>query len=68
MSTLYRYLTGADDSLFCHKVTQALEEGWELYGDPCYTANPVTGELSCGQAVTKKIKEKYNPGLRLRDQ
>lgn len=68
MAKLYRFLTGSDDSEFCHKVTQALQEGWELYGDPCYTTNPTTGELGCGQAVVKQTDAKYNPDLRLRDQ
>jgi len=30
--TVYRYLTGADDVAFCHRVTQALSMGWSLYG------------------------------------
>ena len=30
----YRFLTGDDDSKFCHKVTEALSNGWELYGSP----------------------------------
>ena len=31
---LYRFLTGPDDSGFCHKVTAALNKGWELHGSP----------------------------------
>ena len=27
---LYRYLTGPDDATFCHRVTAALNNGWEL--------------------------------------
>ena len=30
----YRLLTGPDDSAFCQRVTQALADGWELYGSP----------------------------------
>ena len=30
----YRYLTGKDDAAFCHRVTQALNNGWQLYGQP----------------------------------
>ena len=33
---IYRFLSGEDDSTFCHKVTKALSEGWELYGSPTY--------------------------------
>ncbi|MDA9110187.1 DUF1737 domain-containing protein, partial [bacterium] len=31
---IYRFLTDDDSSQFCHKVTEALSKGWELYGDP----------------------------------
>ena len=31
---LYRYLTGPDDASFCRRVTEALQNGWELYGNP----------------------------------
>ena len=30
----YRLLTGPDDDTFCRRVSQALELGYELYGDP----------------------------------
>jgi len=62
---LYRFLTGPDDSSFCHKVTAALSQGWELYGDPQYAPDPKTGELRCGQAVVKWTDEAYNPERKL---
>ena len=49
---VYRLLTGPDESSFCHKVTQALSEGWELYGSPTYAIGP-DGKAVCGQAVIK---------------
>ena len=36
MTTLYRLLTGQDDTDFCHKVSLALSKGWKLYGDSRY--------------------------------
>ncbi len=30
----YRLLTGPDDRHFCERVSQALEEGYELHGSP----------------------------------
>ena len=62
---LYRLLTGPDDSAFCHKVTKALNDGWVLYGDPQYTADPGSGELRCAQAVTKDVDEAYDPERKL---
>lgn len=62
---LYRFLTGADDSAFCHKVTLALSRGWELHGDPQYAADPETGKLRCGQAVIKWTTEAYDPERKL---
>ena len=49
---LYRYLTGPDDASFCRRVTEALQNGWELYGNPTLTFD---GEhIICGQAVVKE--------------
>ena len=64
-ATLYRFLTGPDDSSFCHKVTKALCEGWQLYGDPQYSADPATGALRCGQAVIKNVEADYDPDRKL---
>jgi hypothetical protein len=40
---LYRFITGPDDSAFCHRVTAALNKGWQLYGSPTYAFNAATG-------------------------
>jgi hypothetical protein len=33
---VYRFLTAPDDASFCHKVTLALNKGWDLHGSPTY--------------------------------
>lgn len=33
----YRLLTGPDDASFCHRVSEALALGYELYGSPTMT-------------------------------
>jgi len=35
----YRLLTGTDDKAFCERVSQALKDGYELYGSPSITFN-----------------------------
>ncbi len=66
---LYRFLTGPDDASFCHKVTAALNQGWSLEGSPTYAFNAATGQMQCGQAVTKKVKGKdYHPDMKLSEQ
>jgi len=30
----YRLLTGQDDASFCQRVSEALDDGYELYGSP----------------------------------
>ena len=30
----YRLLTGTDDRAFCERISQALDEGYVLYGSP----------------------------------
>ena len=33
----YRLLTGPDDAEFCQRVSDALDQGYELYGSPALT-------------------------------
>ena len=61
----YRFLTADDTSAFCHKVTAALNNGWELYGDPTYAHDATTGVMRCGQAVTKEVEGEYSPDMKL---
>ncbi|MGM9484567.1 DUF1737 domain-containing protein [Roseateles sp. NT4] len=35
----YRLLTGPDDASFCHRVSEALALGYQLYGSPAATFN-----------------------------
>lgn len=66
---LYRFLTGIDDSSFCHKVTDALNKGWELQGSPTYAYDERTKMMRCGQAVVKTVQEKeYTPDMKLSEQ
>lgn len=52
----YRYLTGPDDASFCHRVTEALNLGWELYGPPQLTFDAKAGRVICGQALYKEVE------------
>lgn len=62
---VYRYLTGVDDASFCRRVTEALQNGWQLYGNPTLTFN---GErVICGQAIVKESDEVYDPDKPLAD-
>lgn len=61
---LYRLLTEDDTSAFCHKVTAALAEGWELYGSPTM-AYDAKGVMRCGQAVVKQDHAPYTPDAKL---
>ncbi|MER2508326.1 DUF1737 domain-containing protein [Amaricoccus sp.] len=61
----YRYLTDVDTSAFCHKVTRALSQGWELYGDPSYAYDAAAGAMRCGQAVVKRVERDYDPEMKL---
>ena len=61
----YRFLTADDTSAFCHKVTEALDKGWSLYGDPQYAFDGVAGVMRCGQAVTKEVDGAYDPDAKL---
>ena len=66
---LYRFLTGPDDSSFCHKVSAALNKGWALEGSPTYAYNADTRQMMAGQAVVKEVEGKdYDPGMKLSEQ
>ncbi|OJT98196.1 MAG: hypothetical protein BGN83_02470 [Rhizobium sp. 63-7] len=66
---LYRLLTGPDDASFCHKVSAALNKGWELEGSPTLSFNSQTGQMIAGQAVVKTVHGKvYEPEMKLSEQ
>ena len=48
---IYRLLTGPDDHAFCERVSEALAQGWRLYGSPAMTHDPATGSIKVAQAV-----------------
>lgn len=65
---IYRFLSGDDDSAFCHKVTKALSEGWVLHGGPTYAYDAAAKKLRCGQAVTKTVADQpYDADRKLVD-
>lgn len=66
---LYRILTGPDDASFCHRVSEALNKGWELYGSPALTYDPEQKRVVCGQAVVKEVEGRsYSPEMKLSEQ
>jgi hypothetical protein len=65
---LYRFLSADDTSVFCHKVTAALNKGWELHGSPAYAFDAGNGVMRCGQAVVKDVAGDYSPDLKLAEQ
>jgi hypothetical protein len=65
MSKIYRLLTADDTSDFCHKVSDALSKGWELYGDPTYAFDHANGVMRCGQAVIKEVDQPYDKDMKL---
>ncbi len=62
---LYRLLTEDDTSAFCHKVTEALNKGWELHGDPTISFDAARGVTRCAQAVVKEVEGTYTPETKL---
>ena len=61
----YRLLTEDDTSAFCHKVTKALNDGWQLFGSPAYAPCPETGKMRCAQAVIKDADGEYSADVKL---
>jgi hypothetical protein len=65
---LYRLLSDDDTSAFCHKVTAALNQGWELHGGPAYAFDAARGVMRCAQAVVKEKPGSYSPEMKLGEQ
>ncbi|MBH0238817.1 DUF1737 domain-containing protein [Methylobrevis albus] len=65
---LYRFLTGPDDAAFCHRVTAALNAGWELAGPATMTFDSALGRVICGQSIVKDVPgTDYEPSMKLSD-
>ena len=62
---LYRLLTGDDSTDFCHKVSEALSKGWDIYVDPAYAHDENVGVMRCGQAVVEEAGGRYSLDLKL---
>ncbi|MCP5037425.1 MAG: DUF1737 domain-containing protein [Rhodobacteraceae bacterium] len=62
---LYRLLTEDDTAAFCHKVTAALNKGWELHGSPSYAYDAGKGLMRCAQVVIKEADGEYTPETKL---
>ncbi len=67
-TTLYRLLTGPDDASFCHRVSEALSQGWQLYGSPTVTHDAELKKIICGQAITKTVQVGYSADMKLSEQ
>ena len=50
----YRLLTGKDDRAFCERVSEALAQGWRLYGSPAMTYDAENACVKVAQAVVWK--------------
>ena len=61
-----RFMRDDDTSKFCHRVTEALSNGWNLYSDPKMTFDINRGAMGCGQTVIKiSPKKKYSKKIKL---
>jgi len=52
----YILLTGKDDSAFCQRVSDRMDEGYELYGSPSITFNIFKRHPIVAQALVLKKK------------
>jgi len=61
----YRFITDDDTSKFCHRVSEALSNGWTLHGEPKMTYDHKRKIMRCGQAVIKKSHKTYRKNIKL---
>ncbi|MFM1983675.1 MAG: hypothetical protein RL723_110 [Actinomycetota bacterium] len=60
----YVLLTGRDDSAFCQRVSDRIDEGYELYGSPSITFNIFKGHPVVAQALVLKKKAAKKPAAK----
>ena len=60
---LYRLITGPDDSIFCMRISELLNKGWELYGNPTLTFNGTS--VIAGQAVYREVAGCFHKDINL---
>ena len=61
----YRFITNDDTSIFCHRITEALSNGWKLYGEPKMTYNSKSKVMRCRKAFIKNSSKKYSKKMSL---
>ena len=61
----YRLITDDDTVVFCKRVTEALSNGWKLYGEPKMTFDSKRGIMRCAQAVVKESSKEYSNDIDL---
>lgn len=57
----YRVLTGPDDAVFCHRVSDALDLGYELYAGPSVTTVDGRGYVAQALIWTAEEPPPYTP-------
>ena len=60
----YVLLTGRDDSAFCQRVSDRIDEGYELYGSPSIAFNIFKGHPVVAQALVLKKKAAKKPAAK----
>jgi hypothetical protein len=55
LMTQYKFITGPDDSKFCARITEFLNQGWKLYGSPTMSFDGKS--IIAGQAIVKDDEE-----------
>lgn len=61
---LYSFLTGPDDEVFCKRVTERLNNGWDLYGNPTMSFDGKN--VIAGQAIVKEVEGEYHQEIDLK--
>lgn len=55
---LYRFLSGPEGFAFNQRVSLALQEGWEPFGNPVLTYDPLLKVMIAGQAIVKETEDR----------
>jgi len=61
---LYRFLSGPEGFAFNQRLSLALQDGWEPWGNPVMTFDPVLKVMVIGQAIMKETANENDRDVR----
>ena len=57
---LYRYISAPEGFAFSQRVSLAIQDGWEPFGNPVMIFDPILKIMMVGQAIIKETEDEMD--------